>query len=151
MNFIAIALAGFEAWAAKPHNAKWFRRIEGTPIPNDLPVCIAQAFSDALAARSAPEAGKAVDMRSVIHRVLCDYRLSNFVFEGEGDPYCLVDMVTPDGRGINEGEDELFLLADEIAASLASSPAPTGAEDDSDLPTAEDVRGILGPTKGCPL
>lgn len=26
-------LAGFKAWAAKPHNAKWVKRIDGTPIP----------------------------------------------------------------------------------------------------------------------
>lgn len=31
---------GYEYWAAKPHNAKWVRKIDGTPIPNDLPVSI---------------------------------------------------------------------------------------------------------------
>ena len=35
------AQAGFDQWAAKPHNKRWFRRIDGTPIPNDVPVCIA--------------------------------------------------------------------------------------------------------------
>lgn len=45
---IGIAQAGFEQWAAKPHNKKWFRRIDGTPIPNDLPVCIAMAFIETL-------------------------------------------------------------------------------------------------------
>jgi hypothetical protein len=37
--------AGFAAWAAKPHNAKWVRRIDGTPIPNDLKVNIAEAVA----------------------------------------------------------------------------------------------------------
>lgn len=44
MNFVramAIVEEGFEAWAAKEHNRKWLRRIDGTPIRNDLSVCIA--------------------------------------------------------------------------------------------------------------
>lgn len=31
---------GYDAWAAKPHNAKWVRKIDGTPIANDIPVTI---------------------------------------------------------------------------------------------------------------
>lgn len=33
---IAIAQRGFEKWRAKEHNKKWFRKIDGTPIPNDV-------------------------------------------------------------------------------------------------------------------
>ena len=40
-NALKIVTDGFENWKSKPHNAKWFRRIDGTPIPNDLCVCIA--------------------------------------------------------------------------------------------------------------
>lgn len=50
MTFIeAMALAeeGFETWAAKDHNKKWVRRIDGTPIRNDLTVNIATAFMNA--------------------------------------------------------------------------------------------------------
>src|SRR4051812_8843136 len=36
-----LAQRGFDRWAAKPHNKKWVRRIDGTPIGNDLLVCIA--------------------------------------------------------------------------------------------------------------
>lgn len=43
---IAIAQRGFEKWRAKEHNKKWFRKIDGTPIPNDVVVCIAQEFAD---------------------------------------------------------------------------------------------------------
>jgi len=53
MNPIEIAERGYAEWAAKPHNAKWVQRIEGTPIPNDLKVCIAMAFKDALSAERA--------------------------------------------------------------------------------------------------
>jgi hypothetical protein len=53
-----IAEAGYDAWAAKPHNKGWRRKIDGTPIPNDLPVCIAQAFYDAL--KAAPAEARAV-------------------------------------------------------------------------------------------
>ncbi len=38
---------GFETWKAKPHNARWFKRIDGTPIPNDLKVNIALALERA--------------------------------------------------------------------------------------------------------
>jgi len=39
-----MAHAGFDAWAAKPHNRKWARSIDGTPIKNDLLVNIADAI-----------------------------------------------------------------------------------------------------------
>ena len=37
---------GLRRWREKPHNAKWWRRIDGTPIPNDLMVNIADAMRD---------------------------------------------------------------------------------------------------------
>lgn len=37
---------GFTNWKLKEHNKKWFKRIDGTPIPNDLLCCIAEAFSN---------------------------------------------------------------------------------------------------------
>ena len=42
VNAISIAQAGYERWAAKPHNKKWVRKLDGTPIPNDIVVCIAE-------------------------------------------------------------------------------------------------------------
>lgn len=39
---------GLRVWREKPHNAKWWRRIDGTPIPNDLCVCIAEEVSKAM-------------------------------------------------------------------------------------------------------
>ena len=33
---------GLELWRDKPYNAKWWRRIDGTPIPNDLLCNIAE-------------------------------------------------------------------------------------------------------------
>ena len=33
---------GLTLWRDKPHNFKWWNRIDGTPIPNDLLVCIAE-------------------------------------------------------------------------------------------------------------
>jgi hypothetical protein len=47
MNFIeamAIVDRGMKTWSGRPHNKKWWRRIDGTPIPNDLSVCIAEAI-----------------------------------------------------------------------------------------------------------
>lgn len=43
---------GFEKWVKKPHNAAWIRRFDGTPIRNDVAVCIAEAI--AANTRSAP-------------------------------------------------------------------------------------------------
>ena len=39
------AQRGFDKWKAQPHNRRWFRRIDGTPIPNDLVVRIAEEFA----------------------------------------------------------------------------------------------------------
>lgn len=47
MTFVeamSAAETGFATWACKPHNNKWARHLEGTPIPNDLLVCIALEF-----------------------------------------------------------------------------------------------------------
>jgi hypothetical protein len=41
---MAVCERGFKAWAAKEHNHKWFKRIDGTPIPNDLMVNIAEVM-----------------------------------------------------------------------------------------------------------
>lgn len=47
MNFVeamTAAQAGYDTWAAKPHNKKWAKMIYHTPIPNDLLVNIAEAI-----------------------------------------------------------------------------------------------------------
>jgi len=45
MEAMSLAERGLEIWKAKEHNAKWWRRIDGTPIPNDLLVNIAEEFA----------------------------------------------------------------------------------------------------------
>lgn len=45
-NAMLIAEHGFNAWAAKAHNAKWVKLIDGTPIKNDLLVNIALAICE---------------------------------------------------------------------------------------------------------
>lgn len=42
---MSLAERGLEIWKAKDHNAKWWRRIDGTPISNDLLVNIAEEFA----------------------------------------------------------------------------------------------------------
>lgn len=51
-----IVEAGFKSWRDKEHNAKWWRKIDGTPIPNDLAVNIAEAIV-AASPRSPGDAG----------------------------------------------------------------------------------------------
>jgi hypothetical protein len=69
---------GYDAWAAKPHNSKWVRKIDGTPIANDIVVNIFEALKDATlsAALSQPE-------------VKADTRPSDcrFRLQDEGKPY----------------------------------------------------------------
>lgn len=63
-SWIDIAQLGFENWKAKPHNARWFRKIDGTPIQNDLTICIGEAFAAALSAeRRAKEEAEAENAR----------------------------------------------------------------------------------------
>src|SRR6266581_512039 len=47
LDAMSIVERGFDMWKDKPHNAKWFNRIDGTPIPNDLKVNIAEAICGA--------------------------------------------------------------------------------------------------------
>lgn len=47
MNFtesMGLAEQAFDTWAAKDHNKKWARKIDGTPIRNDLTVVFATAL-----------------------------------------------------------------------------------------------------------
>ena len=44
---------GYDAWAAKPHNAKWVRKIDGTPIANDIVATIWNTLRDTMEERSA--------------------------------------------------------------------------------------------------
>lgn len=77
-------------------------------------------LEEASRAASANQAQGVSDLRERIYKVLCDYNMSNFVFDDDDHaPYSLKDLCTPDGEGIDKGEEELFLIADEIAAALA--------------------------------
>lgn len=56
MDFVAalkLCQQGLDVWKSQEHNYKWWRRIDGTPIPNDLLVCIAEAIRDAVQTDSA--------------------------------------------------------------------------------------------------
>ena len=46
---LSLAKAGPDEWSAKPHNKKWRKRIDGTPIPNDLLVSVVKEISRSLA------------------------------------------------------------------------------------------------------
>ncbi len=44
-NVERMAGIAYGKWTAKAGNERWARLIDGTPIPNDLIVCIAQAIA----------------------------------------------------------------------------------------------------------
>ena len=52
-----------------------------------------------------------------IYDTLRAYRLSNMADE-DGNPYPLVDAVSPPDRSIAEGEAQMIILADEISLAL---------------------------------
>lgn len=58
------------------------------------------------------------DLRDQIYKSLREYRMSNMREEDTDQGYPLVDLCTPDGRQISEGEEELFLIAVAIAGDL---------------------------------
>lgn len=45
---LTIVDAGWDNWASKEHNSKWVKRIEGTPIRNDLSCHIANEIAKKL-------------------------------------------------------------------------------------------------------
>ncbi|TWB61640.1 hypothetical protein FBZ98_101985 [Rhizobium sp. ERR 922] len=51
---------GYDDWAAQPHNKKWVKRLDGTPIANDIVVRIFEALKDAAPA-PLPVAVKALE------------------------------------------------------------------------------------------
>jgi hypothetical protein len=70
MNFgeaLDLAQEGLARWKDKEHNAKWWRRIDGTPIPNDLLVNIAEVFAQSQAGEA--EKWKAENARNAAHVV----------------------------------------------------------------------------------
>ena len=78
---IAIAQAGFREWADKPRNAKWARKLDGTPVGDDLTVCIAMRFAEALAACFVPVVG------TMTHEVVCDL-VGEALTDREADLIC---------------------------------------------------------------
>jgi len=58
---MGVVEAGMKAWRDKPHNARWWRLIDGTPIPNDLIVCIAEAVANASASADRPSSAVNID------------------------------------------------------------------------------------------
>lgn len=61
-------------------------------------------------------------LRGAIYEVLRNHRLSNMVFDGTDDAYCLVDCVTAKGQPIADGEEQLRDLADELAYVVGGAP-----------------------------
>src|SRR5271155_3529283 len=73
--------AGLKRWAEKPGNAKWWKRIDGTPIPNDLLVNIAESVREApLLAQPATAAAPPAD--SLIAKILEVAQLTDESDEG---------------------------------------------------------------------
>jgi hypothetical protein len=55
VDALGIARRGLDKWASEPHNKRWWKRIDGTPIPNDLTVRIAEEFASHSGAREWPD------------------------------------------------------------------------------------------------
>ena len=61
LEALNVVQAGWKHWAVKKHNAKWVKRLDGTPIYNDLCVHIAieLAAAGSIAIRKAKGGGDA--------------------------------------------------------------------------------------------
>ena len=57
---------GLREWREKPHNKRWWNRIDGTPIPNDLLCCIAEAFAAPQPAEQQPDVSALVEALEVM-------------------------------------------------------------------------------------
>lgn len=78
-GWIEIAQRGFENWKAKPHNARWFRKIDGTPIPNDLTICIGEAFAEPLRSLSLRVEAEKRERERLKDRI--DLRMNDYLVE----------------------------------------------------------------------
>lgn len=66
---------GYDAWAAKPHNTKWVRKIDGTPIANDIVATIFNSLREdeedrreqTLATVAAPDNGAPLEVLAAVH------------------------------------------------------------------------------------
>lgn len=132
-GWIEIAQRGFENWKAKPHNARWFRKIDGTPIPNDLTICIGEAFAEPLRSLSLRvEAEKRA--REEVERELSEERLwsSRYCVEDYevrnaiGERFCLVP---PDGGDVKTWEAAAEMRKTLEAAETHSAALARALED----------------------
>jgi hypothetical protein len=53
-----------------------------------------------------------------IYDTMRQHKLTNMIFVGSDDPFCLVDLVSTIGTDISTGEEQLLILADEISLAL---------------------------------
>lgn len=72
-----------------------------------------------------------------------DYRLSNMVFEGTDESFCLVDLVSTIGGDISTGENELLALADEISLAIDATLAKSALREDGGVVAAWTGSGSL--------
>jgi hypothetical protein len=113
---IETAQRGLERWKAKPHNAKWWRRIDGTPIPNDLIVNIAEQFAE--------EHGKDCMIKRVAHAIEETRRRMD-------DPYfmahaAILAMREPTQEMLDVGADRVFWQTMIDEALKVDKPAASG-------------------------
>lgn len=118
MDFVAalkLCQQGLDVWKSQEHNYKWWRRIDGTPIPNDLLVCIAEAVRDAVQTDSAQGQAVADSLSAIVRGMLASA-------ERTSDPRGLrIPILTMDALwgAVNAGALEALRVA-------VSAPAANG-------------------------
>lgn len=87
MDVMDIVHSGYDTWKNKPYNAKWFKRIDDTPIPNDLLVNVAEAICHALTAPPTRSSEGTVDALKEAERFMAYFSgETDGVFAGPGTP-----------------------------------------------------------------
>jgi hypothetical protein len=77
-----------------------------------------------------------------IYDALRAYRLSNMGDE-DGGAYPLVDLMTPDGRSISEGEQEMVNLADDVLEGVRKVSAPIDPNDEEQAWNVKLLRQLI--------
>ena len=131
-----IAEDGLRRWRDKDHNAKWWRKIDGTPIPNDLLVNIAESMIEAYVSITPQPASNAYagrkwdqgehegcgidSQRAYDHEVIAEWiayadKLENALKIAAG--------LTDDGLKRMQIEDGLRLVRPSVSSTPSATPA----------------------------
>lgn len=140
---LSICKRGLEDWKSKSHNKRWWKMIDGTPIPNDLLSCIAESF----AAEQQPAACRCVDCGGdqPEHDTHCAH-MHNLHVPAPEQQAATINVTYTDGVGAGRSRPEDCRYGVSYVTVADTVYWPLSAEDAQLLRSAECGRGdFTGP------